>query len=50
MSVETFVEEFERQWRESAADAHDVLEPVRQVWRDEDREVDLDDDRRDEAA
>jgi hypothetical protein len=50
MFADVFVEEFERQWDETAADAREVLEPVRQVWRDEDRVVDFDDEDRDEAV
>lgn len=46
MTTDVFTREIEDGWAESVADAWDVLEPVREQWRDEDREVLLEDDER----
>lgn len=50
MTTDVFVREAKGGWGEAVADAWEVLEPVRQAWRDEDRLVDLDDDYRDGVA
>jgi hypothetical protein len=48
--TDVFSRELEQIWGEASADAWEVLEPVRQVWRDEDRVVDFDpEDRGDES-
>ena len=48
-TVDVYTFDDSRDWPETA-DAREVLEPVRQVWRDEDREVLLDDDDYRDAA
>jgi hypothetical protein len=50
VNADVYAREVEQGWGETVADAWEVLEPLRQVWRDGDRPVDFDDEYRDEAA
>lgn len=48
-TADTFAREVEDAWPERLADSREVLEHARQVWRDEDREVSLDEDERERS-
>jgi hypothetical protein len=47
MTIDVY--ELDRDLPVSVLDAEEVLAPVRQAWRDEDRIVDLDDEYRDDS-
>lgn len=49
MTTEVFAREVEDAWPEVLADSWEVLEHARQVWRDEDRDVSLDEDERERS-
>ena len=44
MTTDLYANEVEDGWAETIAEAWEVLEPVRQVWRDQDRLVEFEDE------